>query len=622
MMTRILSYISFLLILIFSLPAAISQEVLTGLEINPEVKAKYNKTPYLKSLSSKNAIMLDIPFFDDFSSSAVYPDTEKWSDRYAFINNSYPVNPVSLNVATLDAIDHTGSLYDHATTWPFIADHLTSRPLNLNLPPGDSIYLSFFFQPQGKGDIPQSHDSLRLEFYSPEKESWNVIWSVPGNIMHDFKLVMIPVKEPEYMQEGFRFRFSNIASISDNPYNPGATGNADHWHIDYVYLDKDRSFADTIFRDLAITESTGSLLNNYEAMPWRQFRAAQLAEMASVLPLIYRNNDNVTRSTTKRFSIFNIHEKVSTPIFSGGSRNISPGEIKLHNSDLAYTFNAENPDSALFRVKTWIETDDFDYKGNDTVEYYQNFSNYFALDDGTAENGYGLYGGGTENARIAYRFRAYKPDSLKAVKIYFNQSLNNASRQYFNLAVWDDHNGKPGDLIYYQEGERPVYEDELNRFHTYDLDSAIFISQVFYIGIIQTTTDFLNIGFDINRSNRNRIFYNIYGEWENTSFEGSLMMRPVVGSSTVTSSVKVPGKKNNLLIYPNPAREILYIDLEPEINPGSVTFSLFNRLGQMVYQGNGHNRNIDLKAFPSGVYFLRTEGLNIEFDTRKILITH
>ena len=618
-MTRILSYVSLVFLFNFTLPA-ISQEILTGLEINPEVREKYNDVPFLKSSSSDNDI-LDIPFFDDFSRTAVYPDTEKWSDRYVFINNSYPVNPVSLNVATLDAIDHTGALYDHATTWPFIADRLTSRPLDLNFPPGDSIYLSFFFQPQGRGDIPQPHDSLRLEFYSPEKESWRVIWAVPGDSLHDFKLVMIPVREVEYLQEGFRFRFSNIASISDNRYNPGASGNADHWHIDYVYLNKNRSFADTVFRDIAFVRPLGSLLNNYNAMPWDQFISGRQAEMASVLPLIYSNNDIVTRSAGRDFLIDNVYENQTVHSFSGDIVSIGAGETHEYKADLRYYFNTSNPDSALFRIKAWLKTDDFDYKGNDTVVYYQNFSNYFAFDDGTAENGYGLYGGGTENARIAYKFRAYKADSLKAVQIYFNQSLNNASRQYFNLAVWDDHNGKPGDLVYYQEGERPVYEDELNRFHTYHLDSAVFISQVFYVGIIQTTPDFLNIGFDVNRDSRDRIFYNIYGDWNNSSFEGSLMIRPVIGSSLATSSINTADIKKSLMVYPNPAVNVLYIDLEPGIAPGSVTYSLYNRLGQMVYQGTGHNRSIDLKPLPPGIYFLRTEGVNIEFETRKILIT-
>ncbi|MFO7923581.1 MAG: T9SS type A sorting domain-containing protein [Bacteroidales bacterium] len=618
-MTKILSYASLLFLLINVTIPAISQEMLTGIEVNPAVREQYREHPFLKS-SVKGA--LELPFFDDFSRTEVYPDDEKWADRYAFINTAYPVKPVSLGVATLDVLDHTGALYEHASTWPFIADYLTSRPVNLNYQPEDSIYLSFFYQPQGRGDMPQPHDSLRLEFYSPENESWKIIWSVPGDTLHDFKLINIPVVNHEFLQEGFRFRFSNIASIADNRFNPGAMGNADHWHIDYVYLDRNRSYAETVFRDIAFTKPLASLLNNYEAMPWDQFMAGRLAEMGSVLPVTYRNNDVVIRSVSRQFSIYNVHESRTVHSFSGGIVNVGPGDAQEFNADLAYSYNASNPDSALFRVRAWLVTDDFDYKGNDTVTYYQDFNNYFALDDGTAENGYGLFGGGTENARLAYRFRAYKADSLRSIRIFFNQSLNHASRQYFNLAVWNDDNGKPGELLYSQEGERPVYKEGLNRFYTYHLDSAVYVSQVFYVGIIQTTTDFLNIGFDVNNNSRNRVYYNIHGEWKNSAFEGSLMIRPVLGKPLLKSSGNEQVKRISLKTYPNPAVNIIYVEMEAEIDPGSVTFKLFNRSGQLVYQVSGHVQSIDLSTLPPGIYFLHAESRTAVFEPKKILVTH
>ena len=572
------------------------------------------------SLKSTGPVMLELPFFDDFSQSQVFPDPEKWSDRHVFINSDYPVSPVSIGVATFDAIDHTGAIYEHASIWPFIADQLTSRPINLSRLPGDSIYLSFFYQPQGIGDIPQDHDSLRLEFYSPLTEQWKIVWSVPGDSLHDFRLVMLPVTDPDYLLEGFRFRFSNIATIADNRFNPGAMGNADHWHIDYMYLDQGRTLTDTIFRDVAFIKPASSLLNNYVSMPWDHFHSGRAAEMGSLLPVTYRNNDNVTRTVGREFSITNVYENTVAHSFSAGSAGIGPGMILDYQPDLTYTFASSITDSALFIVKAWLITDNFDPKGNDTVTFLQAFSNYFALDDGTAENGYGLFGGGTENARLAYRFTTYMPDSLRAVNIYFNQSLDHISRQYFHLAVWDDDNGRPGNLIYSQEGARPVYEDSLNRFHTYYLDDPVYVSNVFYTGLIQTTPDFLNIGWDVNRDNSNRLFYNIHGEWKNTAFSGSPMIRPIVGKPLPLAPVK-SSPKTGLNIYPNPAVNILYIELEPEIERGLVRYKLFNRHGQMVYHGTGHNHSIELSSFPPGIYFLQAEYGSATFETMKILIT-
>jgi hypothetical protein len=615
---RIPTYSSCLVFLFVCTFPLQSQEILSGIEVNQSVRNLYKKSPRLK----KSAGLLELPFFDDFSSTKIFPDADRWSDRSAFINSDYPVDPVSLGVATLDAIDHTGALYENASVWPFIADQLTSRPLNLNYSPADSLYLSFFYQPQGKGDTPQSQDSLRLEFYSPENDSWSQVWAVPGENLHEFKLVMIPIIEAGFLTEGFRFRFSNKASIADNRYNPGAMGNGDHWHIDYVYLDKNRTFADTVFRDVAIVRPLKSILNNYQSMPWNHFLAARLSEMGSQLSITYRNNDNVSRNVKRDFSIYDVYENRTVHSFSGGTTSIGARQTHEYQPDLAYSFNSTVSDSALFKITAWLETGGFDHKGNDTVSYNQKFSNYFALDDGTSENGYGLYGGGTENASLAYRFNAFQPDSLRAIQIYFNQSLNHASRAYFKLAVWDEVGGRPGNLLYTQEGARPTYEGELNQFHTFHLESAVFVSGSFYVGLIQTAPDFLNIGFDINTNNSSRIFYNIFGEWKNTSFEGSLMIRPVVGEVLSSAPVSDRVQKRNLKVYPNPAVNVLYIDLEPEFEPGTITYKLFNRMGQLVYQSTGHVKSIDLKSLPPGIYFLHAESGHTDFETRKILISH
>ena len=103
---------------------------------------------------------LELPFFDDFSASYMYPDSSKWSDKYAFINSSCGKNPISIGVATLDALNEYGNVYP---TLPFgmsdVSDFLTSKPINLQRNASDSIYLSFFYQCGGNGDVPEFRDS-------------------------------------------------------------------------------------------------------------------------------------------------------------------------------------------------------------------------------------------------------------------------------------------------------------------------------------------------------------------------------------------------------------------------------------------------------------------------------
>lgn len=88
----------------------------------------------------------------------------------------------------------------------------------------------------------------------------------------------------------------------------------------------------------------------------------------------------------------------------------------------------------------------------------------------------------------------------------------------------------------------PEYkEDGLDRFVEYPLDSTIYVEGTIYIGWTQTNDVVMNLGFDRNRDNASRIFYRTTGAFTNTSFSGSLMMRPVfVAAVDPTQVLKSP----------------------------------------------------------------------------------
>lgn len=144
---------------------------------NPVIKSyliENDAIPFKTIIKDYESIFL--PFEDDFSYTGVYPDTNLWIDNYTYINAEYPIYPVDYGVATLDVLDANGDLYNHANQYSFIADHLTSYPIRLDsvfdpaqgtlieITPADSVYLSFYYQPQGWGDVPLPDDSLVLEF--------------------------------------------------------------------------------------------------------------------------------------------------------------------------------------------------------------------------------------------------------------------------------------------------------------------------------------------------------------------------------------------------------------------------------------------------------------------------
>ncbi len=150
---------------IFTVKDIYCQE-LRGLQENAVLK-KYIKNHPVSLKSTQASEILTLPFFDDFSTSSVIPDQSKWEDKDVFINNSYPVEPISIGVATLDAINQYGNVYAINAS-PTLSDHLTSRPIDLSAyaGTGDSLFISFFYQAGGMGDLPEKSDSLTLEFFS------------------------------------------------------------------------------------------------------------------------------------------------------------------------------------------------------------------------------------------------------------------------------------------------------------------------------------------------------------------------------------------------------------------------------------------------------------------------
>ncbi len=70
-------------------------------------------------------------------------------------------------MATFDCLDERGNLYTTASQAVFAADRLTSRTIDLEYLPADSLWLSFLYEAGGVADKPESGDSLTLSFWAP-----------------------------------------------------------------------------------------------------------------------------------------------------------------------------------------------------------------------------------------------------------------------------------------------------------------------------------------------------------------------------------------------------------------------------------------------------------------------
>lgn len=611
MIRRVFLYVS---LLAFFPVISQSQELVTGLQSNYEIERNKEASPISKGLTADT---LNLPFMDDFSGNEIFPDRNRWADDFVFINNTYSNRQITKGVATFDALDNTGRLYEAASSSGFKADQLTSLPFNLNFPLNSNIWMSFLYEPGGLSDTPETKDSLTLQFLAPDENTWYSVWKAEGNTKKGFTTAFIPINEPRYLKKGFRFRFVNYASLSQDLSDPSMAGNCDIWNIDYLLLDINRNTADTIYRDVAFRLPLRSVLKNYEAMPWKQFRQVYLQEMGAYIPVQYRNNDIIVRNVTRDFEIWDVNRNSQAHLFTAGATNIEPLTNADYNASLIYTFNTDSNDSALFRITCSLKTDEFDPKENDTLVYYQRFNNYFAYDDGSSEGGYGINGLGSRNAMLAYRFTSYMPDTIRSVEICFNHSYQEANKRAFDLMVWDDNNGIPGNIIYTKEEALVEQGRSINGFYSYLIPGGVSVDGVFYVGWRQRSETFLNAGFDINTPHKGRQLFWLNGGWTGSQVDGSIMIRPVVGNPIITGIRDHHyDNENQITIWPNPAKDHIMVRLKEQPWYSSSAFISIidltgNELMRIPYTGE-----IDISMLKQGMYIVVTtiNGRRIGFN--------
>jgi hypothetical protein len=353
-------------------------------------------------------------------------------------------------------------------------------------------------------------------------------------------------------------------------------------------------------------------------MPYNQYKNNPTNEMADSALLFITNLDDEAYNTDYYYQVEEIGGTYSH-LYDGGGCNLPPfyqfGYQKCDQTcGAAHACPPVNyiyplgfgEDSSLFRVEHLILGITAADTIGDTLEYDQKFYNYYAYDDGTPENGYGI---NSVFGRVAYRFKLNVSDTLRAVRMFFNRTQNNANDQFFTLLVWRDNNGEPGEIIYEQDNQRPKFTNDLYRLSTYYLDEPVAVSGVFYIGWLQTTTDNLNIGWDAYKDASNNIYYNVTGQWEKTAFTGSMIMRPVLGKEFDPSGIDdpVPGD-NHITVYPNPNNSgILNIKIQgPDFSttaPGG-NLSIFTIYGQLVKQIS-YTRQINIRDLAKGIYIIR-----------------
>ena len=610
-------------------------------------------------------------------------------------------------------LDANGRVYSYAISNAFLAEYLTSVRIRLDsvmepepraLTPADSIYLSFYYQPQGNGNAPEEQDSLGLQFgttvlrqeflfldyqnydiadifaemqvdtlfpgdtvwasvgcqpglftivtdtLTPATQgsiavpcdsvfttvadtTWYHIWSVPGQTLEDFmnendgahfKQVLIPIRDERFFREDFYFRFYNYASIVSSSL-PANRSNEDNWNIDFVYLNLGRSVNDTTYPMLTFSGQRPSFFERYQAIPYRQYRINPNSAIRENLHIDIANLDGVDHQANYYYSVQQV----------GGSqhytRALEPTTIHPYKTHgyLQCPDYGESPacpyvgelfalsfdyDSVSYLVKHYIYDSTCNPPLTDSMIYRQGMYNYYAYDDGIPELGFGVRPAG---GKFAVRFDLAEFDTIAGVQLLFNHTLKDANDKYFDIVVWKDENGRPGEEVYRLEAQRPIWQEMPYQFSYYRFTKPVLLSGAFYMGIEQRSDDLINIGFDASVDNIQYNFINTNGAWQQSSKHGSLMIRPVVGSSYYIG-VEENGTSTGsgaFVLYPNPASSTLHLD--GDIHDGQVC--IYDLTGRRVFEGE-YQSEIPVSQLNNGMYFLSITTTEGQVFTQKFII--
>jgi len=598
-----------LILLTWHLQPAGAQEYAGHLGYNPNLVNTQKPVLPAKKSTATATEPLSLPFFEDFTGYGVFPDSSKWTDYCVYINNTMGNKPRSRGVATFDALDWRGIPYDSFSNTNFrYADSLTSQPINLSFDvvnPGDSVYLSFFYQPQGNGFYPVSQDSLML-FLKTRFGGFVKVWSVEGTALKPFQQVMIPISDSIYFDSFFQFRFINIGAL----YWADAI-----WNIDYVRVGTGRTFDDTTLNDIGFTSTPSFLLNDYTSMPYRQFYGFSSGERASQYSVSLRNNYTSPQTANYAYTGTSLNSGTVLKTASFTSSTLAAGQtsqlLTPSYSSLITLNSVGNYAKVVFQNKHFIQSvSTADPAENDTVIRNQVFDNYLAYDDGTAEKSYYLDLYPTLPGRVAIEYHLNKPDTMRGMAIYFGRQVSFAFNKLFDIKIYSSLAGVNGaisdNVIYTQEQCTPGYNDTVNNFWVYKFDSPVPLpAGSFFAGTLQpaeSASDSLYFGLDVNRIGSNHAYYNVLGSWVPSLISGAIMIRPILGLEVRGTGVEeLNVRKNKWTLSPNPANDILNFEYEGDEN---MQYTICDMQGRKVKQGTVVNGgHVDISSFAPGMYF-------------------
>lgn len=599
---------------------------------------------------------LTLPFFDDFTTprdgapsflrwqpaTTGYPDGSGLTINYggggAYVSNRLAVEPLTRGTVTLDGLRGNGLPYN-STSASFYSrtDTLTSQPIDLSgVSAGSAVYLSYAWQAGSLAGSPATNGSatpvsLTLEFLD-NAGRWNSIWTYLGaNKTTRFRQQIFPISTAGYFHSGFRFRFRSAGSQSSA---------RDAFGVDYVYLNANRTANDTSFTDIATSRGLTSALRRYTSMPVWQYNAATSSELNPAMTATV-NNLRTSGNPTPISWVGTVRELTSgnfgpatwttgnRPELAGARQDVISGDAS--SAPLSFSTLARR-----FRYTLSLQTNEPNplTLPNDTTYRDLELSNYFAYDDGSAEQSFSIPAVSTGPVSyLAVGFDANQTDRVSAVQLapIFNniptaQGGENFANRPITVAVWADKNGMPdrdnmlGSATSTLTNPLPAGQT----FYTVPFSTPVQVSGRFYVGYGQIANgQFLLYGLDLNNQPQtSSLFYTNQGVWTafTPSTGGSLLLRAVMNNNVLATQAQ-QATSAQFALYPNPAPTGTTVAVA---GPAFSRATLLDVLGRPVWQQpatEAGQLRLQLPAtLPAGVYMVQLTLADGSIATRRLAV--
>ena len=97
------------------------------------------------------------------------------------------------------------------------------------------------------------------------------------------------------------------------------------------------------------------------------------------------------------------------------SIGLTDNDFKLEHSS--------NAEFIEYNLGIKLVTDSYDSTCNNVINTTKKLGVIYSFDDGTSENGYGLYGDGTLLSYVAQKYYTYETDEITGFQVYFNSTF-------------------------------------------------------------------------------------------------------------------------------------------------------------------------------------------------------